>query len=120
MPNALTPRRWFPTHQPQTLQIGCALLYWNAVLSLLALFSSTGYRFAYLGILVVEVVGAYGIANSRKAGYAVAVAASLLPLLLLFYWGLGAVSILPLLFDLALVFLLLHPMSRQYVRVWFR
>jgi hypothetical protein len=96
------------------------LLYWNALLSLLALLSPTGYRAAYFGILVIEIGGAYGIANARKVGYGVAVCASLLPLLLLFYYGLAAVSILPLLFDLALVFLLLHPMSRQYVRVWFR
>ena len=120
MPNALTPRRWFPTNQPQTLQIGCALLYWNALLSLLALISNDGYRAAYLGIVVIEIAGAYGIANAKKLGYIVAVGAALLPLLLLFYSGLGAVSILPLLFDLALVFLLLHPMSRQYVRIWFR
>jgi hypothetical protein len=120
VPNSLTPRRWFPTHQPQTLQIGCALLYWNALLSLFALFSANGYRLAYLGILLVEVAGALGIANARRIGYVVAVGAAFLPLLLLLYSGLGAVSVLPLLFDLALIFLLLHPMSRNYIRVWFR
>jgi hypothetical protein len=120
VPNSLTPRRWFPTHQPQTLQIACALLYWNAVLSLLAVLSSNGYRAAYLGILIVEVAGAYGIANARKIGYGVGVFAAALPLLLLIRFGLGGLSILTLLFDLALLFLLVHPMSRQYVRVWFR
>ena len=118
--NSLTPRRWFPTHQPQTLQIACALLYWNAALTLLAVLSSSGYRMAFFGILIVDVVGAYGIANSRKVGYAIGVVAAALPLLLLIYAGLGAFSILTLLFDLALFFLLVHPMSRQYVRVWFR
>ena len=120
MPNSLTPRRWFPTHQPQTLQIACALLYWNALLSLLAVLSSSGYRAAYFAILVVELAGAYGIANARKIGYAVGVFAAALPLALLIYSGLGGFSILTLLFDLALFFLLIHPMSRQYVRVWFR
>jgi hypothetical protein len=110
VPNDLTPRRWFPSHQPQTLQIACALLYWNALLSLFALLGSGGYRPAFLGLALIEIAGAYGIA----------IGASLLPLLLLLYSGLGAVSILPLLFDFALVFLLLHPMSRQYIRVWFR
>ncbi len=120
MAKTLTPRRWFPTHQPQTLQIGCALLYWNAALSLLAVLSAHSYAPAYFAILVLEFAGAYGIANARKVGYAVAVGAAALPLLLLIFTGLGAVSILSLLFDLALFFLLLHPMSRQYVRVWFR
>ncbi|HEY5274568.1 MAG TPA: hypothetical protein VIJ34_15255 [Acidimicrobiales bacterium] len=120
MANSLTPRRWFPTHQPQTLQIACVLLYWNALLTLLAVLSSGGYRMAYFGILIVEVLGAYGIANARKVGYAVALFAAAVPLLLLIRAGLGAFSILPLLFDLALFFLLVHPMSRQYVRVWFR
>lgn len=120
VPNDLTPRRWFPSHQPQTLQIACALLYWNALLSLFALLGSGGYRPAFLGLALIEIAGAYGIANARKLGYGVAIGASLLPLLLLLYSGLGAVSILPLLFDFALVFLLLHPMSRQYIRVWFR
>jgi hypothetical protein len=39
---------------------------------------------------------------------------------LLVYLGLGGFSILTILFDVALFFLLVHPMSRQYVRVWFR
>jgi hypothetical protein len=117
---SLTPRRWFATHQPQTLQIGCALLYWNAALSLLALISAHSYRLVYLAIFVLEFAGAYGIANARKLGYGVGVVAAALPLLLLIRIGLGGISILTLLFDLALFFLLIHPMSRQYVRVWFR
>jgi hypothetical protein len=117
---SLTPRRWFPTHQPQTLQIGCALLYWNAALSLLAVLSSHSYQLFYFVILVLEFAGAYGIANARKVGYGVGVAAAALPLLLLIFTGLGGISILSLLFDLALFFLLIHPMSRNYVRVWFR
>lgn len=120
MPNSLTPRRFFPTHQPQTLQIACVLLYWNAALTLLGLLSISGYREARLAILVVEIAGAYGIANARKIGYAVGVLAAAIPLALLVYLGLGGFSILTILFDVALFFLLVHPMSRQYVRVWFR
>jgi hypothetical protein len=117
---SLTPRRWFATSQPQTLQIGCALLYWNAALSLLAVLSVHSYKLVFFGILLLDFCGAYGIANARKAGYGVGVVAAALPLLLLIYTGLGAISLLSLLFDLALFFLLVHPMSRQYVRVWFR
>jgi hypothetical protein len=117
---SLTPRRWFPTHQPQTLQIACALLYWNSALYLLTLISAHSYQLVYLAIVVLEFAGAFGIANARKLGYGVGVAAAALPLLLLIRIGLGGVSILTLLFELALFFLLIHPMSRNYVRIWFR
>lgn len=120
MANSLSSRRWFPTHQPQTLQIACALLYWNAFLSLLDSFFGGGIAKLYLVLLLLQVGGAYGIANARKIGYNAAIAAAVLPLMVLVIVGLGPGAILPLLFDIALIFLLLHPMSREFIRIWFR
>jgi hypothetical protein len=118
--NSLTSRRWFPTQQPQTLQIACALLYWNAFLSLLDSFFGGGVSKLYLLLMLLELGGAFGISNARKVGYNVAVAAAVLPLMILVVTGLGPGAVLPLLFDIALLFLLLHPMTRQFIKVWFR
>ena len=120
MANSLSSRRWFPTHQPQTLQIACALLYWNAFLSLLDSFFGGGVAKLFLLLLLLQAGGAYGISNARRLGYNVAIAAALLPLLVLVITGLSPGAILPLLFDIALIFLLLHPMSREFIKVWFR
>jgi len=73
----------------------------------------------------VLAVGAYGIANEQKWGYAVAVGAAGLQVLLLFaYWGGSTFTSLGPLIDLifygALLALLLHPMSRDYQRIWFK
>ena len=66
-----------------------------------------------------------GIANEKKWGYNLAVAAAILNVLLLFMvFGISTLTNLsPLIsfgFDAALVALLLHPMSRDYQRIWFR
>jgi heme A synthase len=86
-------RRWFPTGAPQTLQIAAALLYWNAALGLI------------LGI----------------AGGGVAEVLLVVPIVLLVAFGaLLSSGILSLLFEVALVALLLHPQSRSYYKTWFR
>jgi len=117
--SSITPRRWFPAHQPQTLQIAVALLYWNAVLSLLFGVLLGGVGRLELILVIVEALGGYGVANERKWGYWTAVAAAALPFVLI---GLGDVgtSLLSLLFEIALVVLLVHPMSRSYYKIWFR
>jgi len=113
-------RRWFPANQPQTLQIAVALLYWNAALSLLVGLLSGGFGRLELVVLGADVVGGFGIANERKWGYVVALVAAFLPLVLLFVvGGLFAGGLLNLIFEIALVALLLHPMSRNYYRLWF-
>lgn len=120
MANSLTQHRWFPSHQPQTLQIACGLLYWNALISLVSGLFAGGIGRLFLVVLVVEVAGAYGIANERKWGYGLALASAIFPLVLLFLSGAAAGAILQLIFYLALLALLLHPMSRGYVKLWFR
>jgi uncharacterized membrane protein SpoIIM required for sporulation len=68
--------------------------------------------------------GGFGIANEKKWGYTVAVVAAVIQVaLLLLIFGinvLGFPQILNLMFDGLLVGLLLHPMSRDYQRIWFQ
>lgn len=110
--------------QPQTLQYAVFLLYANAVF--LALDLLTAGRFPPLFILAVAglVGGGYGIANEQKWGYLLGVGMAFSPFLLRwYYFGLGYVfagGILGLMFEVALVALLLHPQSRDYQRIWFK
>jgi len=114
--------RWVNPHQPQTLYMAVILCYIQAVFILLSL--------GYLGplglfILVGLAAGAFGIANEKKWGYALAVAAAVLQVVLFIgYGGLGALGNVQVLigfaFDVLLVALLLHPMSRDYQRIWFK
>lgn len=120
-------RRWFNNTQPQTLQIAVILLYINAAFTLI--FGGIG-SLLYLPLLVVlvgQVVGAFGIANERKWGYYLAVAVAIAPIayeayLLLRYGvstALGA-GVLTIIFQVALIALLLHRQSRDYQRIWFK
>lgn len=111
--------RWFPQHQPQTLQIAVALLYWNAFLGFFIGVLEGGIGRLFLLLLVAEIAGAIGVANDRKWGYAVALTAAFLPLVLLIAYNFAAGGILNLIFEIALVALLLHPMSRSYYKIWF-
>jgi hypothetical protein len=119
-------RRWLNPTQPQTLQIGVMLLYVNAALGLLSLIVGGAAGLFGIVIIAAEILGAYGIANERKWGYIVGVAAAFLPLVLLILaivagaslvLGLGVIGII---FQIALVALLLHPQSREYQRIWFK
>lgn len=117
----LRQRRWFPTGQPQTLQIAVALLYWNAALSLLFGLVAGGFGLFVLVLLAADVAGAFGVANERKWGYLVAVTAAFLQLALpIAIGGFLAGGLLNLIFEIALIALLLHPMSRSYYKLWFR
>jgi hypothetical protein len=125
MASAVAPRRFFPQNQPQTLQIAVALLYWNTLLVLLSGLLGLHFAQGSLLSLLANVAGAFGVANERRWGYVVAIIAAFLPLVLILavlaigghsYLGGG---LLTLVFDIALVALLLHPMSRSYVKTWF-
>jgi hypothetical protein len=78
------------------------------------------------GLLIVIAlgVGGFGIANEKRWGYAVAVAGAVFQVvMLLAVFGadvLTSTAIINLMFDGALVGLLLHPMSREYQRIWFK
>ncbi len=115
------PQRFFDPSQPQTLQIATFLLYLDAVLLML-----TGGLFGPLGLLFAagSAGGAYGMANSKKWGYGLAVGISILALALPFLFGLSLSSMVryhtvQLMMSVALVALLVHPQSREYQRIWF-
>jgi hypothetical protein len=98
---------------------------------------------AWIVIIALAVAAGYFISQEKKIGYYLGVAASLAPFVIniwvtldnkfkVFYGSptiserlfLGSLSdfgtLLWLMFTVALVILLLHPMSRDYVRVWFK
>jgi hypothetical protein len=108
--------------QPQTLVIATLLLYLDAVFGLFGLLGAL----LPIGLLVIVglAAGGFGIANEWKWGYSLAVAAAVVQVaLLLAFFGVGVFDfpvILSLLFDGALVALLLHPESRNYHRIWFK
>ena len=112
--------RWLNPNQPQTLYGATMLSYLDGGFGLLYGLGSP----LLMGIAVGLLVGGWGIANEKKWGYWVAVAAAVVQLgLLLLIFGLrvlGFPQIMNLMFDALLVGLLLHPMSRDYQRLWFR
>jgi hypothetical protein len=113
-------RRWTNPTQPQTLQIAVFLLYINAVF--VAIFGGLG---SPLGIALVAGGGAggFGIANERRWGYKLGLAMALCPFLLrMAVNGVESVfggDVINLMFEIALVALLLHPHSREYQKIWF-
>lgn len=130
-------RRWTNPSQPQTLQIAVWLLYLNAGFGLLL-----GRGSAYFllgewfgaGVGTIAVIGSYvgmaaagfGIANDRRWGYRLGVGLTVGEVVLLVVLAGNLASLLSFGILLALLFagaraaLLLHPMSRDYQRVWFR
>jgi hypothetical protein len=112
-------RRWVNPTQPQTLQIAVFLLYINAFFSLL--YGGLGSPYG-LAIIAGSVAAGFGIANERKWGYGLGIAMAILPFGLRLMWGqsLFGASIVNLMFEIALVALLLHPQSRDYQRIWFK
>lgn len=128
----MSQRRWFNPNVPQTLYVAQFLLYFDAFWALLALFGPLGpFGLISLGAYLY---GAYGIANEQKRGYQVAVVAAFLPLTLRTIaavlvgdgligdlgYILTAGNILNVIFEYALIALLLHPMSREHQKIWFR
>jgi MFS family permease len=117
-------RRWTNPSQPQTLYLATWLLYINAAIS--ALF---GAVFSPIGIVIVaaEVFAAFGIANEKRWGYFVGVgiagvglAYALWPLLGDIGMIFNFVYLLNIVFPVALFALLIHPLSRDYQRIWFK
>ncbi len=134
--------RWLNQSQPQTLYSASMLAYFRTVMILL--FSERGsYRFfaadvldtiglAQLGwdlasflLAAGLALGGLGVANERKWGYRVLMGAATYAVVADIWWmiriedfGLGI--LLRLMFDAVLVVLIVHPMSREYRKVWFR
>jgi hypothetical protein len=130
-------RRWTNPSQPQTLQIAVILLYLNAVFGLLLRSYTPFYvldrwispdlvSYAVLLSFIGMAAAAFGIANEKKWGYRLGVAlTSAEVVLLLIDIGnltnlLRAGNLITTLFTVARAALLLHPMSREYQRAWFK
>ncbi len=115
-------RRFFNPAQPQTLQIAVFLLYINAAFTVFDMLRYGYFPLIGLGLVAGGVAAGFGIANERKWGYGLGIAMAFLPFAIRFYYGgnpLGG-NILSLMFEIALVALLLHPQSRDYQRIWFK
>jgi len=109
--------------------MACFLLYANLVFTAVL---NTGALTTPIGLFigVGGAVGAYFIANEKKWGYYLAIAASgtrVAFYVLLFLDARGSVSgpsslmyLITLAFPVVTVVLLLHKMSREHVRIWFR
>jgi uncharacterized membrane protein len=126
-------RRWVNQSQPQTLVIATWLLYLQAAFGLLfGIDPFYGLVFGGGTMLLVRlflgaggVAAGYGIANEEGWGYRLGLAVAALPLAVRIYicfrYQLNPLrfDLIPIMFDVALFALLLHPMSREYERVWF-
>lgn len=116
-------RRLFNPAQPQTLQIATFLLYFNGVFAFIGLLGNSGSYFLLRVLLVAGgVLGGFGIANEQKWGYGLGIAMSFAPFMINFWLFKDPLpgNLLALMFDIALVALLLHPQSREYQRIWFK
>ena len=119
----MEPRVWVNPRQPQTLYIAQMLMYFRGGISLVFGFLFGSLTVFSLLFAVGNVVAAFGIANERRWGYKLGVAVAALTLVIALLvlidsfgrlWG----QMIGLLFDFALVALLLHPISRGYQRYW--
>jgi uncharacterized membrane protein (DUF2068 family) len=110
--------RWLDRTQPQTLQIAVILLYINGVFELIF----GGFSIPAVAIAAGQIAAGYGIANEKRWGYILGVAMAFLPFVvqLLVFHNPFATNVITLMFEVALVFLLLHRQSREYQRIWFK
>ena len=139
----MSKRRWYNPNVPQTLAIAQMLLYLDAFWLVIAVLfggresaiGSGGFIGGLLGLagIAAYIYGASGIANSEKRGYQVAILASFLPLIrrvvlvvlagASIFGNLGFIflagNVLNVMFEYALIGLLLHPMSRNHEKAYF-
>jgi hypothetical protein len=119
--------RWTNNSQPQTLQISVWLLYFNGALGLLlgSIYFALGPLLG-LAALIGSIAAGVGIASERRWGYGLAVAVAVVQVLL-YMWVAGGITglfrgsiLISFIFAGALLAALLHPMSRDYQRIWFK
>jgi hypothetical protein len=120
---AMERRRFVNPAQPQTLVIAVYLLYFRAAFLLFALLVNGQFPLLYLAFVLGSFAAAYGISNEFKWAYILGIGMAVLPFALRF-WENGnpfsSPDLLNLMFEIALVALLLHPQSRDYQRIWFK
>jgi hypothetical protein len=114
----MAPQQFMNHHFPPPLQLAVWCSYINGFFSLI----SPGRGFVgLLGLVAIAgAVGAWVMVNGKRWGYLVCLGAGVasfgVSLLGFFAFGLGAG--LNLLFSLALLAGLVHPLSRQCVKIW--
>ncbi len=118
------PRRFINQTQPQTLQIAVFLLYAEAAFTLFYMLVGLGNPVYALAVAAGGVAAGFGIANEKRWGYWLGLVIAFLPATLRLLLGgpdalLGG-SLLNLMFEIALIALLLHTHSREYQRIWFK
>lgn len=133
-------KRWFDRVQPQTLQIATWLLYINGVFLVLGFLDTSNEiglvrNTSAVGFVLAAVaafshpLGAFLMANGRRLGYWLAIIATLSPFAMRVFLEIkfGYVHKIDVVlggdfvggaFDIALVALVLHPMSQKYARIW--
>jgi hypothetical protein len=98
--------------------IATLLLYIDAFFNLIS------FNALLVLIAVLGAAGGYGIANEKRWGYLLGTTFAVLQVFFLLAFAGGDAFdfplILTLLFDGALVALLVHPQSREYQRIWFK
>jgi hypothetical protein len=115
--------KWVNQFQPQTLYMATILCYIDAVFGFIFPFGTS--RLTAYAVVLLLAAGGFGIANEKKWGYALGLLGAVLNLVWPLLYGLGlswyfGSNIINTIFSVALVALLLHPMSRDYQRIWFR
>ncbi|HUS62309.1 MAG TPA: hypothetical protein VMY34_08935 [Acidimicrobiales bacterium] len=131
-------RRWINQSLPQTLSLATILLYLHGAFALLIFNDEVWYALALgtaspslLNLVRLAVGGGsiaagYLIANEKRNGWHLGIVMAALPLAARL---LGSIRIqvspigtdfIGLIFDIALFVLIVHPMSREHQRVWFR
>ncbi len=119
---AMERRRFVNPAQPQTLVIAVYLLYLQAAFLLFALLVSGTLPLLELAIVAGGVIAAYGISNEFKWAYILGIVMAIAPFVFRFINSGNPLDapLLNLMFEIALVALLLHPQSRDYQRIWFK
>jgi lysylphosphatidylglycerol synthetase-like protein (DUF2156 family) len=113
-------RRWTNPSHPQTLQIAVFLLYAKAAFALLGLLLGAGLGPVGFLVVLAYTAGAFGVANDQNWGYILAIAVAALVVVLSLSLGINFRNIISLMFDVALLVLLIHPQSRTYRSIWFK
>jgi hypothetical protein len=122
-------RRWVNPSQPDLLQIATFLGYFRGAFTLLFGLDQQFFIFPAEGLLRL----AYLMNNGRRLGWQLLIVGAALPLLARVLVGFGIrldggldfsgvspleYDVIGLIFEVALIALLLHPRSREYQKIW--
>ena len=111
-------QRFINRYQPQMLVSATVLAYIQAAFDLLS-----GLTFVFLPLILLAVgkaLGGFGIANSKRWGYTLCVVSTIVGIALTLWLPSSFFGkLIGLVFEGALLAMLLHPQSREYQKIWF-